>query len=507
MKSTADRHKLFQDYISHYESRRHEGNVTVCDHGLECGGLTPLGELYSQLITQNLQSKTQERRGPVLKQMMKGFAILELICVNLFLFPWRKEIRTLKKFTGAFVYFVEPAIPEDTIWQILQRVGYSIASDTEYIIRGKINTEEAKQTAFELYLSRIQCEKMLWPMNKDKSIDVSPLLTEANNESEHIALTGKNTNGGSHEIDGVNNLDVKSNVTDNNDTTKAADLTSPSSSQDVISDTSTKDSSYYIKHMDSDDFLNKYSDLNFAQQPILKQNKPKEWAAPVSKEPYSAKTHIPESSVRESRLAITEGRDLAEKVTCDLQGDNIDIRTFTDKLDPPKSLTLNELPAEVVMPTKQERVVTKLKMQNMAGETLAYPIEETLPPDSAKFSDSSDLGRKEVKWSFLKTKEGTESFSSPMSLSSDFSMLNISSKQAIWTPGTENRLREPPNPTYIPPMAPKSEFMRLTNIKPEENQFQEASQSGGTLLVNEFNIHEDTKEDYVMITRKNNPQN
>lgn len=420
----------------------------------------------------------------------------------------------MQKFTGTFVYFVEPAIPEDTIWHILQRVGYSIASDTEYIIRGKINTEEAKQTAFELYLSRIQCEKMLWPVNEDRSIYKSLLVngpsTEANNESEHIGHTGENTNRvtESHQIDGVNNLGFKSKVTGNNDTTKAAGLTtSPSSSQDVISDTSKKDSSFYIKHMDSDEFLNKYSDLNLAQQPILPlhiKHKPKEWAAPVSKEPNFAKSHIPESFVRESSLAVTEGRDLAEKVTCGLQGDNIDVRTFTDT---PKSLTLNESPAEVVMPTKQERVVTKLKMQNMAGELLAYPIEETLPPDSAKISDSSDLGRKEVKWSFLKTKEGTESFTSPMSLSSDFSMLNISSKAAIWTPGTENRLREPPNPTYIPPMAPKTEFTRLTNIKPEENQFQAASPSGGTLLVNEFNIDEDTKEDYVMITRKENLQN
>lgn len=103
MKSIADRQKLFQDYISHYESRSHEGNVTLCDHKLECWGYTQLsdypavlGEFYSQLIRQNLQSKKEEHRVQALKQMMKGFAILELICVNLFLFPWRKEIRTLK---------------------------------------------------------------------------------------------------------------------------------------------------------------------------------------------------------------------------------------------------------------------------------------------------------------------------------------------------------------------------------------------------------------------------
>ncbi|XP_069822133.1 uncharacterized protein [Dendropsophus ebraccatus] len=518
--SIADRQKLYQDYISHYESRSHEGNVTLCDQRLECRGEAEcwdspalLAEPYSQLIRHNLQSRHEQHRVEVLRRMMKGFAILELICVNLFLLPWRKEIRTLKKFTGSFVYFVEPVIPEDIITQILQRVGYSIASDTEYTIRGKINTEEAKRTAFELYLARTNCRKLLWLMNEDRFVSVSLLVngpsTEAHSANKHTGLGGENTCKitGVHDIDRVNNLHFQSNVTGDNDTTtKVADLTiNHESSQDVITDISKKDPCYYIRHTDSDEFLEKYSDLNLAQKPIfplhIKQNKPKEWAAPAV-EP-NIKPHIPETIAPEFGSVISESKDIAE-VTCDMHGDNIDVRTFTDELEPPKSLILHEYPAEVIVPTKQERVVTKLKMQNVAVESLAYPVEETLPPDSTKFTNSSDLGRKEVKWAFLNTKEGTESFASP--ISSDFSMLNISSKSAIWTPGTENRLREPPNSTYIPPIGPKSEFMGLTDIKPEDDHFQIPSPPGGTLLVNEFKILEDTKEDYVVISRKDHLQ-
>ncbi|CAN2389482.1 spermatogenesis-associated protein [Pristimantis euphronides] len=518
MKSLADRQTLYQDYISHYESSSYEGHIPLCDQRPEGRGdsgghsAAALGELYSQLIRHNLQTRNPERRMAALKQMMKAFAILEVICVNLFLFPWRKEIRTLKKFTGNFVYFVEPVIPEDAIRQILQRVGYSIASDTEYIIGGNINTEEAKQTAFELYLSRIQCENLLWLMSKDRSVYVSQPVnrpdTEANTGSEQTGHTGKDTcrTTGIHETDRAN-LDFKYVVAGDNDTTKAADLTiSHMSSQDVISDTSEKDPSS-IKHIDSDDFLNKYSDLNLAQKPIfpllIKQNKAKEWTVPISEEPNIAKAHFPGSFSRDSGSATVERQDLSE-VNCGLQDENIDVRTFTDELERPKSL---EAPAEVIVPTKQERVVTKLKMQNMGEESLAYPIEETLPPDSAKFSDSSDLGRPEVKWAFLKTKDGTESVVSPMSLSSDFSMLNISSKSAAWTPGMENRLREPPNSTYIPPTAPESESMKSASIKGEENHFQAPFLPGNSLLVNEFNMHEDTKEDYVMITRRDHLQN
>ncbi|XP_075693253.1 uncharacterized protein LOC142660514 [Rhinoderma darwinii] len=495
MKSIADRQKLYQDYISHYESRSHEGNVTLCDQMLQCRGDTQLcdspaalGGFYSLLITQNLQRKKEERRVEVLKQMMKGFAILELICVNLFLFPWRREIRTLKKFTGNFVYFVEPVIPEDIIRQILQRVGYSIASDTEYAIQGKINPEEAKQTAFELYLSRIQCEKLLRLKNEDKSLCVNLLVNgpsfEEHNGDDHTGQAGKSTNraDGVHEIEGVNNFDLKSNVT-SPDTTKAVNLTvTPRISPDVLSDTSKKEPNYYIKPLDSVEFLNDYNDLNLAQQPIFPLHNIK------NKEPNFAKPHIPSEST------IPKGSDLAEKVICGLQsGDNIDVRTFNEKLDPPKSLMLNESYSEV-----HKRLVIKLKMPSMAGESLAYPIEET---NSEKFSNSNGLGKKEVKWELLKTKEGTEIFTGHMSLSSDFSVLSNPNKSAIGTP--ENKLREPPNSTYIPPRAPESECMRLTNIKPEENHFRAASLPGDTLLVNEFNVQEDIKEGYVMITRNN----
>ncbi|XP_073439050.1 uncharacterized protein [Dendrobates tinctorius] len=515
MKSTAGRHRLYREYIAHYEAGSHEGHVALCRADVHLGrgdvhlgrgdvhqvggdvhqGDCPaaLGENYAQLIRQTLQSTKLEQKVEALKQMMKGFAVLELICVNLFLFPWRKEIRTLKKFTGTFVYFIQPVIPEDAIRQILQRVGYSIVSNTEYTIGGRINSEEAKQTAFDLYLSRIQCENMLWRLNEDKSVSVSLLVPGPGHEAKHgsdpTGQTGKNTSG----PDEMQNLNLKS-----NDPIKAAEMTvTHTSSQDDVSDLSEEKPRYYTKRMDSDEFLYNYSDLNLAQRPIFPLHmKPTKWVAPVSEEPNFAKPDIPDGSAK------IEGRDLAEKIIYDLQGDNIDITTFSEQLDLPKSLVSNESPAEVIAPTKQERVVSKLKMLNMSGESLTYPIEETAAPGSAKLSESSDLGKIEVKWAFLTTKEGTESFASPMSPSSDFSMLNISGNSPIWTPGTDHRLREPPNSTYIPPRAPETERMRSPNIKAEEHHFQVSSPSGDALLDNEYNIHEDIKEDYVMITKK-----
>ncbi|KAM4043634.1 uncharacterized protein ACNLHF_013870 [Anomaloglossus baeobatrachus] len=246
-----------------------------------------MGDPYSRLIRHNLHSQKLERKVELLRKMVKGFAVLELICVNLFLFPWRKEIRTLKKFTGTFVYFLQPVIPEDTIRQILQRVGYSIVSNTEYTIGGKINGEEAKQTAFDLYLSRIRCENLLRRLNEDRSVSVSLLVNvpglEARTESDSTGQTCENPNG-------TDELDLKSNVPSNNDPINAEELTvTHPSSQDDPSDLSEKAPRYYTKRTDSDEFLNNYSDLNLGQRPIFPLYvKPKRWVAPVSEEPNFA---------------------------------------------------------------------------------------------------------------------------------------------------------------------------------------------------------------------------
>ncbi|NXO44351.1 SPAT2 protein, partial [Locustella ochotensis] len=98
----------------------------------------------------------------------KALELLELLCVNLLLCPWRREIRSLKTFTGNFVYYIQPVLPEDIVKAVLEKIGYVPTTATEFSLVKKRNNEETKQTAFEIFLARIECEAILEMTNEEK---------------------------------------------------------------------------------------------------------------------------------------------------------------------------------------------------------------------------------------------------------------------------------------------------------------------------------------------------
>ncbi|NXL85197.1 SPAT2 protein, partial [Alectura lathami] len=108
------------------------------------------------------------RGGSVLCDLRKALEVLELLCVNLLLSPWRKEIKSLKTFTGNFVYYVQSVLPDDIVKTVLEKIGYIATTATEFSLVRKRNNEETKQTAFEIFLARIECEAILEMTNEEK---------------------------------------------------------------------------------------------------------------------------------------------------------------------------------------------------------------------------------------------------------------------------------------------------------------------------------------------------
>ncbi|NXG54518.1 SPAT2 protein, partial [Hemiprocne comata] len=109
-----------------------------------------------------------ERGGSVLRDLLKALEVLELLCVNLLLSPWRKEIRSLKTFTGNFVYYIHSVLPDDIVKTVLEKIGYIATTATEFSLVKKRNNEETRQTAFEIFLARIECETILEMTNEEK---------------------------------------------------------------------------------------------------------------------------------------------------------------------------------------------------------------------------------------------------------------------------------------------------------------------------------------------------
>ncbi|KAJ7985941.1 hypothetical protein DPEC_G00345680 [Dallia pectoralis] len=93
--------------------------------------------------------------------LIRATEMLEMFCVNLFLCPWKKEIKVVKTFTGPFVYCIQPVLSKSATKNILETIGYRLETDTEYRLTNKADPETAMKMGFELFLARIECQYLL----------------------------------------------------------------------------------------------------------------------------------------------------------------------------------------------------------------------------------------------------------------------------------------------------------------------------------------------------------
>ncbi|KAL7383222.1 hypothetical protein ABVT39_006858 [Epinephelus coioides] len=174
------RQELYEDYVSCYRQLCPE--VRPCrDEGLlkkaaqyllrepEPSGTFTVFPFY-QAVTQDCDSPSTDCRKH-LSAFIKATELLETLCLNLFLQPWRKEIKTLKAFTGPFVYFLLPVLSSSTIQSVLASIGYLPHTDTpqsEYRLSEDANPERATLLGFELLLARVECYRLLELLEKDQ---------------------------------------------------------------------------------------------------------------------------------------------------------------------------------------------------------------------------------------------------------------------------------------------------------------------------------------------------
>lgn len=97
----------------------------------------------------------------ILHRLTKAFEILELLCINLFLFPWKKEFKTLKKFNAYFVYYINAVLPPQTTRCVLHHIGYDSQTHTEYRLSHSADPNRAKAMGLELFLARVECERLI----------------------------------------------------------------------------------------------------------------------------------------------------------------------------------------------------------------------------------------------------------------------------------------------------------------------------------------------------------
>lgn len=64
-------------------------------------------------------------------------------------------------FTGPFVYWIKPVLPQTLLKGILESIGYHPETDMEYRLDKSADPEKATRMGFELFLARQECEYLL----------------------------------------------------------------------------------------------------------------------------------------------------------------------------------------------------------------------------------------------------------------------------------------------------------------------------------------------------------
>ncbi|KAM8946421.1 spermatogenesis-associated protein 2 [Pelodytes ibericus] len=123
-----------------------------------------------------------------LRSLHNAAAMLETIGINLFLYPWKKEYKNIKTYTGPFVYYVRAALIDDDIRHILNHMGYIQELGTVYRLKDHVDTTQVKRVSFELFLARVECELLLeiYLQVKDKGYQELDVVNERRNSNEDV---------------------------------------------------------------------------------------------------------------------------------------------------------------------------------------------------------------------------------------------------------------------------------------------------------------------------------
>lgn len=123
-----------------------------------------------------------------LRALRRAFGLLETVGTNLFLHPWKKEFRSIKTYTGPFVYSVRSALLEDDVHAILSHMGYVPEPGAAYRLQEPAGALQLKMVSFELFLARVECEQMLeiHSQVKDKGYSELDVVSERRSSAEDV---------------------------------------------------------------------------------------------------------------------------------------------------------------------------------------------------------------------------------------------------------------------------------------------------------------------------------
>ncbi|KAI1892766.1 hypothetical protein AGOR_G00136910 [Albula goreensis] len=160
------REDLLRKYTQFLEGRLEERDPAPDEAGLLSAAAALLGT-YQPDPSQRFrllrfyevaENALRNLRSSSLQALEVAFATLETVCTNLLLFPWKKEFRRIKTFTGPYVYQLQSAVCEADLHSLLRSMGYVRDQELQYHARDHPGgAPHLRQLAFELFLARAEC--------------------------------------------------------------------------------------------------------------------------------------------------------------------------------------------------------------------------------------------------------------------------------------------------------------------------------------------------------------
>ncbi|XP_041526329.1 spermatogenesis-associated protein 2 isoform X2 [Microtus oregoni] len=177
---------LFRKYVQF-----HEGKVDTTPSKLQPGSdeylrvaaatllslhkVDPLHRFRLIRFYEVVESSLRSLSSSSLSALHCAFSMLEMVAINLFLFPWKKEFRSIKS-----------TLLEEDIRAILRFMGYEPELGTAYKLRELVESLQVKMVSFELFLAKVECEQMLGIHSqvKDKGYSELDVVTERKSSTE-----------------------------------------------------------------------------------------------------------------------------------------------------------------------------------------------------------------------------------------------------------------------------------------------------------------------------------
>ncbi|XP_035642693.1 uncharacterized protein LOC118393757 [Oncorhynchus keta] len=441
------RKEAFDDYLNYYDQIWSKGNLKLCQEkqvSVEARRFllleTDPGERFSHFdfyftASECVKQGFKDCR-TFFSALIKATEVLEMFCVNLFLYPWKKEIKIVKTFTGPFVYCIQPVLTKSATKSILETIGYHLETDTEYRLTNNADPETAMKMGFELFLARTECEYLLELMGQRSQPECLEILqrraaplhntqaaeeTAKESETEPLQMQKEEENEDKGLSNGCSLVDPGPVETDEGDLTEENPVTAstPGRQQDdgqipLNLEVQSIETTHSPGIRPPRAFLNddrsilemqqNYPDLAIRQKPIfskplggppvsrrrlIKENAPEEGGSAANlagsdvSGPQSISIHTtaaPKPHLTEAVPKLQPPEDKAYKTTATLHGPTppqVEVTKEGQEADDADELT------KLAERIGQLHVHEHEMEDNKVKENLKYPVEETAPPHAS----------------------------------------------------------------------------------------------------------------------------